>query len=89
MARPKKQQVAKVSDLQNLQALVVKALAQEIEQGISTGELNQAAIRNALQVCRDNEVVAVDDTIDEIGRLERLLPVISLEDVQRTTHRYV
>ena len=79
---------AKVSDLQHLQSLVVKALSKEIKDGITSGELNQAAVRNALQLFRDNEIVAVDDTLNEVARLEAMLPRISLEEVTRTQMRY-
>lgn len=82
------QKGASISELQALQSLVVKALAQDIEQGLSTGGVNQAAIRNALQFLRDNNVVAVDDTLDEVARLKSVLPVISLDEVHRTVNSY-
>lgn len=85
---PRTKQGAKVTDLQALQTLVVKALSKEIKDGMTAGELNQAAVRNALQLFRDNDIVAVDDTINEVARLESLLPRISLEDVQRTQMKY-
>lgn len=66
-----------VSELQQLQKIVVKALVSDIEQGIQTGEINQSAIKNALQLCRDNNIVAVDDTLSDYDRLAAMLPEVT------------
>lgn len=84
----KKTKGVSISELQALQSLVVKALSQDIEQGLNDGEVNQAAIRNALQILRDNSVTATDDTMDELGRLKSVLPVLNLEEVHRTVNSY-
>lgn len=65
---------AKVSELQALQSLVVASLTKDISEGIATGETPQPAIKNALQLLRDNNIVAVDDTLRDFERLESLLP---------------
>ena len=72
---------AKVSDLQNLQKLVTEALSSSIESSMKLGEVNQTAIKNALQLLRDNDVVAFDDTINDMDRLSALLPPLDLEQI--------
>lgn len=66
-----------VSQLQALQKKCVEALASEIEAGMKSGVVNQTAVKNALQLCRDNNIVAVDDTQDQYERLASLIPPIT------------
>lgn len=77
---------AKVSQLRDLQNLVVKALISEIEVGMQTGEVNQTAIKNALQLCRDNNIVAVDDKVDEWDRIASMIPPV--HSVETTLSKY-
>lgn len=79
---------AKVTELQNLQKLVAKALTLELEQAIEAGEVNQAAVRNALQFLRDNDVVAMDDTINDADKLASLLPPLDLTEINLSSSRY-
>ena len=74
-----------VSQLQQLQLKCVEALSAEIDAGMAIGEVNQTAIKNALQICRDNNVIAVDDTQDQYERLASLLPTI---EPVKTLSRY-
>jgi len=74
---------ATVSQLQELQTLVVNALTKEIQLGMETGEMSQAAIKNALQLLKENNIVATDDTLSEVDRLASLLP--DLEPVSFTS----
>lgn len=76
------------STLNNLQKLVVTALTNEIEEGIAKGEVNQATIRNALQLMRDNSIVAVEDVEREFDRLHMLLPRIDPDSVAKVCTRY-
>lgn len=69
-----------VTELHELQKVVVKALMSDIQQGIDSGEINQAAIKNALQLCRDNNIVAIDDTMNEYDRLAAMLPEVTPVD---------
>lgn len=62
------------SELRSLQALIVKALELDLTTGIETGEVNQAAIRNALQLLRDNDVVATEELVDEMNNIASLIP---------------
>ena len=78
---------AKVSDLRDLQGLVVEALSTEIKSGMQTGEVNQTAIKNALQLCRDNNIVAVDDTMNDFDRLASMIP--NLTPVETTYKSYI
>ena len=78
---------AKVSDLRDLQGLVVEALSTEIKSGMQAGEVNQTAIKNALQLCRDNNIVAVDDTMNDFDRLASMIP--NLTPVETTYKSYI
>jgi hypothetical protein len=79
---------ASMSSLNQLQKLVVTALTNEIEQGIQVGEVNQATLRNALQLLRDNSVTATEDVENEFERLHMLLPRIDTEAVAKVCTRY-
>ncbi len=72
---------AKVSELQALQSLVVASLTKDISDGIVSGDTPQPAIKNALQILRDNNILAVDDTIADFERLSSLLPQLDTEAV--------
>ena len=62
------------SELRDLQALIVKALEIDLTTGIESGEINQAAIRNALQLLRDNDVVATEELEDGLANIANLIP---------------
>jgi len=88
MAR-KKQGAASNSDLQGLQGLVLQALNQEIQAGLASGEpINQSAIRNALQLLRDNDIRSTDDLMSDFDKLASMMPKINIESVARTCSRY-
>ena len=65
---------AKVSHLHDLQQLIVQCLKQDLKNGLEQGEVNQAAIRNALQLLRDNDIVATPDAENELMTIANLLP---------------
>ena len=71
---------AKVSDLSRLQGLVAQALELEISDGISNGEVNQAAIRNALTLLRDCDITATPDVEEHISNMANLLPKLTEVD---------
>lgn len=60
---------ATVGDLHRLQALVAQALEQEISDGIASGKVDQAAIRNALSMLRDCDIVAAADTEEQLSNI--------------------
>lgn len=76
------------SSLNQLQRLVVSALTAEIQEGINSGAVNQATIRNALQLLRDNDIVAVEDVESEFDRLHMLMPRIDPDSVAKVVARY-
>ena len=83
-----KQKAASRSELEGLQKLVVNCLTADLQQSLSTGEVNQAAIRNALQLLRDNDIVAAEDLEADFDRLASLLPRVDPDLVVSATRRY-
>ena len=79
---------ASKTDLEGLQKLVVNCLTSDLEQSLATGDINQAAIRNALQLLRDNNIEAVDDYEADLDRLASLLPKVDPDLVISATRRY-
>ena len=79
---------ATTSQLHELQGLVVSALTEEIKTGIDSGEMNQAAIRNALQLLRENHIVATDDTMSEVDKLASLLPDLTPVSMETFAARF-
>ena len=67
---------ATVGDLHRIQALVAQALEQEIADGIASGKTDQAAIRNALSMLRDCDIVAAADTEEQLSNIASLLPKV-------------
>ena len=63
-----------MSHLHDLQRLIVDCLKQDLSNGLEQGEVNQAAIRNALQLLRDNDIVAAPDVENEMMTIANLLP---------------
>lgn len=72
--RSKTQGSISKDSLAGLQGLVLKCLEQELTDGLENGQINQATIRNALQLLRDNDIVAVEDHADMFDRISTLLP---------------
>ena len=68
----------KKSELQSLQGLVVAALKYDLESSLQSGEVSHASIKNALQLLRDNNIVAEDDIANDMAALERMLPPLDL-----------
>lgn len=85
-AKPTVSGGAKVTQLQSLQSLVVEALTKDIENGLAVGEVNQASIKNALQLFRDNNIVCVDDRQSDYDRLASMLP--PLQKIETTFSKY-
>ena len=79
---------ATTSQLHELQGLVVSALTNEIKEGMDSGEMNQAAIRNALQLLRENHIVATDDTMSEVDKLAALLPDLTPVSMETYATRF-
>ena len=71
---------ARTSDLSRLQGLVAQALELEIKNGIDQGEVNQAAIRNALTLLRDCDITATPDVEEHISNMANLLPRLTMVD---------
>ena len=84
----KKPVAASKTELASLQKLVVNCLTSDLEQSLQSGEINQAAIRNALQLLRDNDIVAADDLEADFDRLASMLPKVDPDLVLSTTRRY-
>ena len=84
----KKPAAASKTELASLQKLVVNCLTSDLEQSLQSGEINQAAIRNALQLLRDNDIVAADDLEADFDRLASMLPKVDPDLVLSTTRRY-
>jgi len=87
---PKKARAASATktELASLQKLVVDCLTSELQEGLASGQVNQATIRNALQMLRDNDVVATEEICDEFERIASLLPKIDADLVVSATRRY-
>jgi len=73
---------ATTSELCQLQKVVAKALILELEAGMDSKQFNQAAIRNALQMLRDSNIVATDDMMNDYERLSTLLPELDVDAVK-------
>lgn len=84
----KKPTAATKTDLEGLQRLVVNCLTSELKEALTSGEINQATIRNALQLLRDNDIVASDDLEANFDRLASLLPKVDPDLVITATRRY-
>lgn len=89
MRSKKKEGGAKLSELQNLQTLVVKALTADITEGIEQNDTRHTSIKNSLQLLRDNDVTCTDDTLSEIDKLASLLPPLDTSVSSMTSHRYI
>jgi hypothetical protein len=87
MQNPRKSTTSK-SDLEGLQKLVVSCLTSELEESLASGQVNQATIRNALQMLRDNDIVAAEDIEAGFDRLASLLPKVDPDLIISATRRY-
>lgn len=90
MPRLKKNSEGSVSktELSNLQGLILKCLEMELQQGLKDGAVNQSTIRNALQLLRDNDIVAVEEYEDSLDRLANLLPQLEPVVMSSAASRY-
>ena len=86
--KPPSKHGASQSDLQHLQALVAEALKTEIQSGLNEGACNQAAIRNALTLLRDCDIVPSADAEEQLSNLGSLMPQIKFVDHDFTAARY-
>ena len=68
----------KKSDLKALQGLVVASIKFDLENSLKQGEVSHASVKNALQLLRDNNIVADDDLAMDMARLEAMLPPLDL-----------
>jgi hypothetical protein len=83
-----KPSAAPKSELEGLQKLVVDCLTSELQDSLASGQVNQATIRNALQLLRDNDIVSTDDAEEAFDRLATLLPRVDPDLVISATRRY-